>query len=474
MPHAVGAGSEVRLSEVLGGLSFALDLTEGQRPGHAARSCLIGMRIGEVLGLDQEQRASLFYALIMKDLGCSSNAARFAALFGADDQRLKANLKTVDWSHALESFRYVANNVAPGAFWLRRVWQALAVLSHGAEGAREVVQTRCERGADISRLLQLSDETTRAIRALDEHWDGGGQPYGLQGSGIPLLGRIIGLAQTVEVFYSAHGEQAACDVATARRGTWFDPELVNAFLSIRADGSLWHLLGEGDALGKIRAMEPPDSVMVADNDRLDLVAEAFARVVDAKSPWTYRHSHGVADIATSIGRSLGFSEQGLRDLRRAALLHDLGKLGVSNLILDKPGKLTDEEFVVLRQHPAQTEQILNRVGCLRPLADIAASHHERLDGNGYHRRLSDKALSMSARVLCAADICDALRQARPYRASLPPDRVLEIMGRDAGTGIDRECFAAVEIALSSGDSGVDAVPPAQIVPSLAEDHHQAA
>jgi len=190
--------SSLRLSEVLAGLSHALDLTEGQRPGHAVRTCLIGMRLAEVLRLPQEMRSPLFYALLMKDLGCSSNAARFAVLFGANDHDIKADLKATNWSQALESFRFVARNVAPGHFWLRRVWQLLGVLSRGPEGAREVVVTRCERGADIAHMLGFPDDTAQAIRALDEHWDGAGQPYNLKGDSIPLLARILGLATLQE------------------------------------------------------------------------------------------------------------------------------------------------------------------------------------------------------------------------------------------------------------------------------------
>src|SRR5437763_1214568 len=146
--HAASSGCEVRLSDVLGGLSMALDLTEGQRPGHSVRTCAIGMRLAEALGLSKEQRSALFYALLMKDLGCSSNSSRFAALFAADDQTLKIRLTLINWSNALESFRFVAGSVAPGHFWLRRVWQALAVFSRGPGGASEVVRTRCERGAE--------------------------------------------------------------------------------------------------------------------------------------------------------------------------------------------------------------------------------------------------------------------------------------------------------------------------------------
>ena len=238
----------MRLSEVLAGLSYALDLTEGQRPGHAVRSCVIGMRIAEVVGLGPEDRSALFYALLMKDLGCSSNAARFAALFGSNDHDLKTELKHIDWSHALESFRFVVRNATPARSVLQRVWRVMAIMARGAEGARDVVRTRCERGADIARLLKLSVATVTAIRALDEHWDGRGQPYALAGESIPLLARILCLAQTVEVFFSMYGVLTAYDMAAGRRRTWFDPTLVDALLSIRADSAFWRQLGAHDHL----------------------------------------------------------------------------------------------------------------------------------------------------------------------------------------------------------------------------------
>jgi len=467
--------TEVRLSDVLAGLSLALDLTEGQRPGHAVRSCAIGMRIAEVLGLPKDQRSALFYALLMKDLGCSSNASRFAALFAADDRTLKARLVLTNWPHALESFHFVARSVAPGQFWLRRVWQALAVFSRGPKGAREVVLTRCERGADIAGMLGFCDETVQAIRALDEHWDGQGQPYGLKGEEIPLLARILCLAQTVEIFFSTYGVLTAYDMAVARRASWFDPQVVDALRSVRSDSAFWQWLGEGDALPDIGSIEPRDRIFIADENRLDLVAEAFARVIDAKSPWTYDHSHGVAELTVALANALGFSAGETRQLRRAALLHDLGKLGVSNLILDKPGKLTEAEFTVIRRHPLHTEQILCRVGCFRHLADLAGAHHERLDGKGYHRGLGAADLTKAARLLCTADVCDALRTSRPYRPGLEPQRVLEIMRREVGAGIDPDCFDVIERILS-GDEGSDLteIPAARLVPSLAEDYHQAA
>ena len=463
------------MSEVLAGLSYALDLTEGQREGHCVRTCLIGMRIGAVIGLSSDERSALFYALLMKDLGCSSNAARFAALFAADDQNLKAAIKTINWTRAVESFRFVSRNVAPGAFWLRRVWQAMAVLSRGPEGAREVVRTRCERGADIARMLQFSDGTVQAIRSLDEHWNGHGQPYGLRGWQIPLCGRILGLAQTFEVFATTYDLRTAFDMIATRRGRWFDPTLVDALASLRRETPFWQALREGDLMMQIASVEPADRTVGADDARLDEVAEAFARVIDAKSPWTYRHSNGVAEISLVLGGRLGLDEPALRELKRAALLHDLGKLGVSNLILDKPGKLNETELMAMRRHPAHTLEILRRVGCFRHLAGAAAAHHERLDAGGYHLGLDGASLTLQSRILCVADICDALRASRPYRSGLPLDRVLGIMGRESGVGLDPDCYRTLRDVLTDADGAAESLAPAvQLVPALAEDYTQAA
>jgi len=464
----------VRRSELLAGLSYALDLTEGQRPGHAVRTTLIGMRMADVLGLSAGERPALFCALLLKDLGCSSNSARFATLFGHDDRELKATLKDIDWTRALESFRFVARSVAPGHFWHKRVWKFLGLMARGPEGSREVVRTRCERGAEIATLIGLPEPTTRAIRALDEHWDGRGQPYQLSGEAIPLYGRIAGLAQTLEVFVTSSGVRAGYDMAMARRGRWFEPTLVDALRSFRSDPEFWRAWTDGDELARLRELEPSDAAVGASEDELDRIVSGFAQVIDAKSPWTYRHSEGVAQLADAMAQQLDWTPQDRRRLRRAALLHDLGKLGVSNLILDKPDRLDDRELALIRQHPRQTEEILRRVACLRPILDDAASHHERLDGHGYHRGLPGSEIPPGGLVLSVADICDALRASRPYREGLPDERVLAIVEREKGVGLDPACIDALTAVLSDLPP-VDAQPPAaHLVAALAEDYTQAA
>jgi putative nucleotidyltransferase with HDIG domain len=404
--------------------------------GHAVRSCAIGMRIGEELDLDDETRSSLFYALLLKDAGCSSNAAKLSALFGADDFELKRARKLTNHLRPFEALKYTVRHA--------RTRRLAAIARSGAEGARAMTELRCERGAEIARMIELTEATAEAIKTLDEHWDGNGYPYGVSGDAIPLLGRIVCLAQTAEVFFAAAGPRAVFDVAAERRGTWFDPALVDALRATRRDRAFWSALGGHEPHAVIGAFEPEDRIQHADGERLDRVAEAFALIIDAKSPYTGSHSVGVARIAVAVADVLGYGPRELRDLRRAALLHDIGKLGVSNLILDKPGKLDDEEWVQMRRHPELTVRILQRVSAFRALAATAGAHHERLDGRGYHLGLRAEQLSRDARVLAVADVCEALSAKRPYREAMDPEQVRAIMRRDAGTAFCHEALGALE------------------------------
>ncbi len=391
--------SEIRLSEIISAFSMALDITEGQPLGHAIRTCLIGMRMAEHLDLPAVDRSSLFYALLLKDLGCSSNAAKMCWLFAADDRGVKRDLKLVDWTKMTESLKFSLSHVAPGASPMQKAMQMFAMAREGTEGARKLVETRCERGADITRMLQLPEDTALAIRNLDEHWNGQGHPDRLRGEEIPLLARIACLAQTVEVFFTTQGLEAAIEVAQLRRGSWFDPALVDTFVALRHDVEFWQGVAGENPRATLNRWEPEDKVQLADEACIDRVCEAFAQVVDAKSPWTHKHSQGVADIAVGIAKVLGHSEQTQRDIRRAGLLHDIGKLGVSNMILDKPGRPTDEEFIQIRKHPDYTEQILRQVPSFKNIADVAAAHHERLDGRGYHRRLEEVQIPWQGNLL---------------------------------------------------------------------------
>jgi HD-GYP domain-containing protein (c-di-GMP phosphodiesterase class II) len=440
----VSAGArQIALSGVIGALSYALDVTEGEPPGHAVRTCQIGMRLAQALELDAATRSRLFYALLLKDAGCSSNSAKMAALFGADDHVVKRSSKRIDWSGRLPAFVWSVRTVAPGGSLRARLHQLRGIKAEG-QVTRALMQARCDRGGEIALMLGLEVETAEAIRALDEHWDGRGQPRGLRGEEVPLLGRILCLAQTVEIFHAAGGIRAAWAVAHSRRGRWFDPALVDALGTLRADTGFWASLAGGDAA----PWEPEDRLLTADDARLDRIADAFAGVVDAKSPWTYRHSDRACVIVMSLASVLGADAGTMRDLRRAALLHDIGKLAVSNRILDKPARLTRAEFARVREHPVVTERILARVPGCEHLAPLASAHHERLDGSGYPRGLAGAELNLPMRLLAVADVYEALTSDRPYRPARSSEEALEIMRPDVPERLDREAFSTLERLLA--------------------------
>jgi HD-GYP domain-containing protein (c-di-GMP phosphodiesterase class II) len=434
---------EILLSEVIGGLSYALDLTEGEPPGHARRACLIGMRVADGLGLDAGERGDLFYTLLLKDAGCSANSSRMAALFGTDDHDAKRTSKRVDWARPWPAFMWAARTAARGRRSPSAKLQRLLAIRDEGEVTRSLMRARCERGAQIVRMLGLSEPTARAIYALDEHWDGAGHPDGLQGEQIPLGARIANLAQGLEIFWAAGGEQAALALARRRRGTWFDPALVDALGGLR-----WSGLRDPD----LRPYQPDDRPLSGDGEALDRIADGFAAVIDAKSPWTYRHSDRTSVIALSIAEALDADAATLRDLARAARLHDIGKLGVSNRILDKPSELTAAEFAAVREHARITHTILARVPGLRDLAPLASAHHERLDGSGYPHGWAADRLTMPMRALAVADVYDALTSERPYRPAHSSERALAVLRAEAPRKLDRDAVGALETLLSASRS----------------------
>lgn len=441
-PAAVTA---LRTADVISALSFALDLTEGQPMGHAVRACLLGMRLAGILGLSPEEQADLYYALLLKDCGCSSNAARLCGILDSDERRAKQEVKLVDWTRpSWETFRYLLRNVAPSRSLPRRLWRITRVAARHDADSAAVVSLRCERGAGIAGKIGFSPGVAAAIHALDEHWNGRGYPDRLRGAEIPLLARIMNLCQTWEVFAWERGPQAAMRALERRAGRWFDPELVRAARTLEDDAALWQAFQAPEARQQVLQLDPGAERL--DPRRLDEICEAFAEIVDAKSPYTYRHSLGVAAAADGMSAQLGLPSATRQMIRRAALLHDIGKLAVPNSILDKPGRLSAEEWRLVRRHPYYTQEILGRVGGFTELAPIAAAHHERLDGKGYYLGLDGRQLSLPARLLAVADVFDALHAARPYRGAMPLDQVWETMAAEVPRALDAECFAALRAA----------------------------
>jgi len=442
----VAAG--LKLSELMAALSHALDITEGQPEGHCIRCCWIGMHIGREIGLTEQQLWELYYTLLLKDLGCSSNAARICELYLTDDLQFKRDFKQVGDSLP-QVVRFVLQHTGLKAGLAERFHSVLHIFRDGSEIAQELIQTRCSRGADIARQLRFSEGIAGGIYSLDEHWNGGGKPDALAGEAIPVYARIALLAQVIDVFHTAGGRQAALDEVSTRSGQWFDPAQAEAFQSIAQSEAFWATLAAPDLDRAVLALEPGRYEVPLDEDYLDDIAAAFGQVVDSKSPYTSGHSARVALYTDLIGEALGFSLERRRWLKRGALLHDVGKLGVSNSVLDKAGKLDAEEWKAVQAHAALTESILSRIDAFSELAVVAGAHHERLDGGGYPRGLKAEDICMETRIITTADIFDAITAERPYRGAVPIPQTLEMMAKTVGTALDPDCFTALRQAMAN-------------------------
>jgi len=436
--------TELKLSELIASLSYALDITEGQPPGHCLRACWIGMHIGRELGLHDARLWELYYTLLLKDLGCSSNAARICELYLTDDLDFKRDYKTVGDSLP-QVLGFVLKHTGLKAGLAQRFRSVMTILREGPEIARELVATRCQRGAEIARLLRFPEGVAEGIYSLDEHFNGNGKPERLAGEAIPLYARIALLAQVIDVFHTASGRAGALKEMRARSGQWFDPMLVQAFETVAESGAFWGTLASARIDEAVVGLLPAGAGQqhLLDDDYLDDIAAAFGQVVDAKSPYTSGHSARVALYTDMIAESLGLTMERRRWLKRGALLHDVGKLGVSNSVLDKAGALDRAEWDAVKLHAAFTETILGRIGAFRELAAIAGAHHERLDGSGYPRGLAADDIRIETRIITTADIFDAITAARPYRGAIPIPQALEMMQKTVGTALDPDCYDAL-------------------------------
>ncbi|NKN38333.1 HD-GYP domain-containing protein [Agrobacterium sp. a22-2] len=442
--------TRIRLAEIIEALSRALDMTEGQPPGHCIRCCHIGTAIGRAIGLADEQLQDLYYTLLLKDLGCSSNAARICKLYIADDLKFKQDFKLVDGSLP-QVLRFVLSHTGMQAGLAERFRSIITILKNGGEIATDLIRTRCERGAEIARQMRFSEAVARGILDLDEHFDGGGKPLGRKGEEISLFARIALLAQVADVFFMSAGPPSAIAEIEKRAGTWFDPFLTDAFLQIATDARFWEALGGPDLERIVLDSEPGRQAILADDDYLDDIAAGFARVIDAKSPYTSGHSDRVALFTDMIAEEMGLDPATRRWLKRGALLHDIGKLGVSNSVLDKPGKLEGEEWLAMQRHAEYSETILSRIKAFADLAKIGGAHHERLDGRGYPRGLTGHQIGLETRIVSTADVFDALTADRPYRAAMPVAKALAILWDGANKSHDPACIEALQRALAKAD-----------------------
>ena len=409
------------------------------------------MRIAKALDLSAEMLQALYYALLLKDSGCSSNASRMAQLVGGDDRQAKAGARLTDWTSPWHADQRTLNTFRKLVLPQQGIWtKSVRLVRLGVNQQRnneELVGLRCERGANILRKLGITDSAAEAVYHLDEHWDGQGYPGRLRGTAIPLLSRICSIAQTLDWFAGADGTTAAMAVLKKRCGRWFGPSLQEVVADLNTSGTLWVACSPGCVLEETRQaalQECPLPLQTLLPDQIDQVCGVFAAIIDAKSPFTFQHSHRVTEAAIALAREMRFSEERILLIRRAALLHDLGKLGVSNRILDKPSSLTLQERAVMAEHPKLTRIILERMEAFRDIARIAGEHHERLDGSGYPEGLVAGQLCLESRLLAVADSYATLAEDRPYRKALAKSKILSTLQALSPSRLDPDVVSALQ------------------------------
>lgn len=411
----------------------------GQQPEKAIRSCLLATGLGRALGLPDEEVHDVYFASLLRHLGCTATASLEARLFGGDELASRRAAEPADFGNRREMLAFTLG-MGRGSGPRRALVLGRAVAGDVLHG-REIVASVCEAGAMLAGRLGLGQRVADAISQQFERWDGKGGPHGLAKEEITLPARVSEVATQALMFHQAGGADAAMSMLRDRAGSWFDPSVAEAFQRY-GEG----LLRANDAVDPWQAVleAEPAPVHRIRAGELDRVARCFADMVDLKSAYTLGHSTRTAELAEVAGREVGLDDPAIVDLRRAALLHDLGRAGVSSGIWDKQGALTRSEQEQVRLHPYHTERILACSPVLAPLGRIAGLHHERLDGSGYHHGLAAAAIPLPARVLAAADTFQSLTQNRPHRAARSPAQAAERLADDARAGrLDTDCARAV-------------------------------
>jgi HD-GYP domain-containing protein (c-di-GMP phosphodiesterase class II) len=382
---------------------------------HVLRQCLIALRVAARIGLPDQGRSAVYYTALLINVGCHSDAHEQAKWFGDD-----IALKSGKYDHEFRSVRAAVagvRRIGSGHPALHRFRVGLEFALSGHRDMDGMIAHHAAIARSLGEQLGLADGVLEALGGAYEQWDGHGWPGELKGEQVPLPARIAQLSEFTEVAFRVGGVQAARELARKRAGKQFDPALAD-LMAREAET----ILSDLDAIATWDAVieAEPALTVVLSGDRFDAALAAIANFVDLKSPYTLGHARAVADLAAAAGAQLGLSHSEVRTLRRAGLVHDLGRLGVSNSIWDKPGPLGAGEWERVRLHPHITERMLHQSHALAPLGQVAVQHRERLDGSGYPRGLSGAAISRPARILGAADSYQAMREPRPYRPPRSP------------------------------------------------------
>jgi HD-GYP domain-containing protein (c-di-GMP phosphodiesterase class II) len=432
--------TKLRLADLLAGLSLVADMGYGLQPGHGMRSCLIGVNLARELGLAEHEVAETFYTAMLLHIGCVGFSHEMSAAFGDELKANRAGART-NFADPRDIFATLIPETTRGLRPPAQLRAAAFIVTRGRTLGKHYDATVCELARETARRIDLSDGVQRALFEVKESWNGSGGPLGLRGEEILLPARIARVATEATLFNDLGGTELSVKALTRRAGGMLDPSIVAGFVAKAST-----LLGEaggGDPRDQILAVEP-EPVVEKGVDELPQLAAAFGDLADLKTPFTHGHSKGVARLAQAAAKSLALDSEASHRLHIASFLHDLGRVGISDAIWEKPGPLTRVEWEQVRMHAYHSERILATSNALELVAPIAGMHHERLDGSGYHRGCRARDLAPATRVLAAADVFHAMTQRRPHRKALDGERAAGELRAAARAGrLDPDAVKAV-------------------------------
>ncbi len=407
---------------------------------HGLRVCLLATTFGASCGLDQQELSDVYYVALLRAIGCVAYAHRVAERFG-DEVTANAQISLIDPANSADLLRLMLGHIGEGRPAIRRARMILAALAAGPGERNDILAGDCEIAARLAQRLGMRPEVEQSVAQVYERWDGKGSPAGTRGEDISRAARIVTLARDAELFLRHEGIDSAVSVLRRRAGTMYDPHLTEQFCAQAS--SLAIMLDQPSAWEAVLACEPGSPRTLTPEAR-ETSMRAIADFVDMKSPFTSGHSSGVAQLAATAAERMGMSEGEITAVRHAGYLHDIGRVGVTTAIWDKPGPLTESERERVRLHPYYTDRVLARPQALARLAQIAALHHERLDGSGYYRGIPAALLPLPARLLAAADVYHAMTERRPHRPALSAEAAAEQLQTEARAGrLDADAVQAV-------------------------------
>jgi len=425
----VTGSGPLRRAEVVGALSLATDLGLGLPLESGLRGAVLAAGLARHLGADDVTAEDAYSLAVLRFIGCTASSDVAADFFG-DEIAFNAESVPAFYGDPSEVGRFMLSRLGGGAGAGHKVATLGRFLVTGKQRMQASAAAHCEVAQMLASRLGYRDDTTSLLAHIYDRYDGKGMTPA-KAEQIPLAARVMHVARDAAACHAAHGIDAAVELVRRRAGRGYDPEVAEAFS--KGAQSLCAPLESPEVWGAALDAEPGAQPCLV-GEGLDSALLAMADFADLKSRCTPGHSRQVATLAADAAASLGLPADEVVAVRRAGLLHDLGRVAVSVTVWDRPGPLSVGDWEQVRLHAYHTERVLQRAPSLRPLGVLASHHHERVDGSGYHRGASGGALGTAARVLAAADAFQAMTQSRPHREASSADAAARTVRAEAVAG----------------------------------------